>query len=50
MRPSATGSSPTVKTIGIVVVAALAANADGGPGETITATRCRTREAADWTF
>ena len=40
-RPSLTGSSPTVKTTGIVVVAALAANAAGGPPlATITAT-CR---------
>ena len=30
-RPSLTGSSPTTKTIGIVVVAALAANAEAGP-------------------
>ena len=30
-RPSLTGSSETMKTIGIVLVAALAANATGGP-------------------
>jgi putative Mg2+ transporter-C (MgtC) family protein len=39
-HPSLTGSSPTPKTIGIVVVAALAANAEAGPpGTAITATR-----------
>src|ERR1700738_5605593 len=45
-RPSFTGSSPTPKTSGIVVVAALAANAAGLlPGVAITATRRRTRSA-----
>ena len=38
-RPSLTGSSPTAKTIGIVVVAALAARAASElPGVAITAT------------
>ena len=45
-RPSLTGSSPTPKTIGIVVVAALAASAAAVlPGVAITATRRRTRSA-----
>jgi hypothetical protein len=30
-RPASTGSPPAVKTIGIVVVAALAADAETGP-------------------
>jgi len=46
-RPDLTGSSPTLKTIGIVEVAALAARAPGGlPGTAITATLRRTRSAA----
>ena len=46
-RPSLTGSSPTAKTMGIVVVAALAANAAGVPPiVAITATCRRTRSAA----
>jgi hypothetical protein len=46
-RPSLTGSSPTSKTIGIVVVAALAANAELLPSTAaITATRRRTNSAA----
>src|SRR5262245_8769915 len=45
-RPSLTGSSPTPKTIGIVVVAALAASAAALPaGVAITATRRRARSA-----
>src|SRR5215468_960647 len=44
-RPNLTGSSPPTKTIGIVVVAALAANAEV-PTVAITATRRRTRSAA----
>src|SRR6516164_6253193 len=40
-RPNPTGSPPTVKTMGIVVVAALTANTTGAPPpETITLT-CR---------
>ena len=43
-RPSLTGSSPTLKTMGIVVVAALAANAAAVPPiAAITATCRRTR-------
>ena len=46
-RPSLTGSSPTVKTIGIVVVAALAASAAAcRPVAAITATWRRTNSAA----
>ena len=46
-RPSLTGSSPTVNTIGMVVVAPFAASAGPGPPETaMTATRRRTRSAA----
>ena len=46
-RPTLTGSAPKLKTIGIVVVAALAASAAGVfPGVTMTATRRRTRSAA----
>src|SRR5215472_9231512 len=42
MRPSATGSSPTPNTIGIVAVAAFAASEAGVlPGVAITATRRR---------
>jgi hypothetical protein len=37
-RPDWTGSTPELKTIGIVSVAALAANAGGTPAATITAT------------
>src|SRR5689334_16178260 len=44
-RPILTGSSPLVKTIGIVDVAALAARAAGGPLATITATRRLTKSA-----
>jgi hypothetical protein len=45
-RPSLTGSSVTPKTIGIVAVAALTANAAGVlPGAAITATRRRTSSA-----
>jgi hypothetical protein len=40
IRPACTGSMPTLMTIGIVEVAALAANAGGVPPVTITAT-CR---------
>ena len=40
-RPRTTGSSPTTKTMGIVVVAAFAANTEGNPAVAITATgRC----------
>src|SRR5262245_7950864 len=47
-RPRSTGSPPVRKTIGMVVVAALAANvAAGVPGLTITATRRRTRSSAN---
>ncbi len=47
-RPSWTGSPPVRKTIGIVVVAALAASTDADvPGVTMTATRRRTRSAAN---
>src|SRR5262249_48860284 len=45
-RPSLNGSSTTKKTMGIVVVAALA-NAAAGPFATITATCRRTRSAAN---
>src|SRR5262245_16049789 len=45
-RPSLTGSSPEVKAMGIVVVAALAAEVAGSPGVAITATRRRTRSLA----
>src|SRR5262249_8001253 len=45
-RSSRTGSTPTRKRMGIVVVAALAANVGGGPAVTITATPLRTRSAA----
>jgi hypothetical protein len=46
-RPSLTGSWPTMKTIGVVAVAALAANAVAGPpAVAITATRRRTSSAA----
>src|SRR5262249_48021310 len=39
-RPSPTGSSPTIKTIGVGVVAALAARAAAAPpGDTMTAAR-----------
>jgi hypothetical protein len=47
-RPSLTGSSPTLKTIGIVEVAALAARApEELTGTAITVTRRRTRSAAN---
>src|SRR6516162_7848472 len=45
-RPNATGSVPTVKTIGMVLVAAFAASDARVPLATITATRRRTRSAA----
>ena len=46
-RPRLTGSSPTLKTMGIVVVAALAANGEGMPPvATITATWRRTNSPA----
>ena len=45
-KPSCTGSLPTKKTIGIVVVAAFAANEDGGPEATIAATGRRTKSTA----
>ena len=45
-RPSLTGFSLTMKTMGIVVVAALAAIAAGVPVAAITVTRRRTRSAA----
>jgi hypothetical protein len=46
-RPSAIGSSPSLKTIGMVVDAALAANAAEALGmATITATPLRARSAA----
>src|SRR6516225_4933534 len=44
-RPSLTGSSPALKTIGIVAVAALAASAATTPSAAITATRRRTKSA-----
>ena len=44
--PDATGSPPTVKTTGMVLVAALAASAAASPLAAITATRRRTRSAA----
>src|SRR5215831_21288575 len=44
-RPSLTGSWPTPKTIGIIVLAALAASAGALESATITATRRRTRSA-----
>ena len=46
-RPDSTGSLPIAKTIGIVVVAALAARAAGIGLATITATRRLTRSAAN---
>src|SRR2546430_3706474 len=47
-RPSWTGSKPRLKTIGIVVVAALAASAAAElPGVAMTATRRRTRSATN---
>ena len=46
-KPSATGSPPISKTIGIEVVAALAASAAGAPpGATMTSTRRLTSSAA----
>ena len=45
-RPSATGSPPPEKTIGIFVAAALAAIAVAPPVATITSTCRRTRSAA----
>jgi hypothetical protein len=47
-KPSRTGLPPNTRTIGIVEVAALAATAEEGPpAATITATRWRTRSAAN---
>jgi len=46
-RPDRTGSPPVVKTIGIVAVAALAAETAAKPGTTMTATRRRTNSAAN---
>src|SRR5262245_27869395 len=46
-RPRLTGSWDTMKRVGIVVVAALAANAAGGPPVEITATPRCTRSAAN---
>jgi hypothetical protein len=40
-RPSLTGSSPTTKTMGSVVVAALAANAEVGPPVAAITATCR---------
>ena len=45
-RPSLTGSAPVTKTIGIVLVAAFAANADGTSKAQITATLRFTNSAA----
>ena len=42
-----TGSSPILKTMGMVVVAALAANVAGEPNAAITATCRRTRSSAN---
>ena len=42
-----TGSNPTMKTIGMVVVAALAASAAGGPAATMSETRCLTNSSAN---
>ena len=44
-RPSRTGSSAITKTMGIVVVAALAASVDGTPAVAITAGRCSSTPA-----
>ena len=44
--PSATGSSPMEKTIGMVAVAALSARTPTGPVAKITAARSLTRSAA----
>ena len=46
-RPAATGSRPTMKTIGMVVVATLAASAAGGASATIRSTGRRTNSAAN---
>ena len=46
-RPSLTGSLPVAKTMGIVVVAALAARAEGVSIAAMTATRRRTSSAAN---
>jgi len=46
-RPRSTGSAPVAKTIGMVVVAALAATAAGGERATIASTRSDTRSAAN---
>ena len=45
--PAETGSAAVEKTIGIVVVAAFAASADGEPAAPITATCRRTSSAAN---
>jgi hypothetical protein len=45
-KPSRTGSSPVGKTMGIIVVAALAARVDGVPAVAITATPRRTKSVA----
>ena len=45
-RPAATGSSPTTNTIGMDVVATLAAFAAGGPEATMTSTARRTNSVA----
>ena len=44
--PALTGSSPTWKTMGIIVVADLAASVAAFPAVASTATRRRTRSAA----
>src|SRR6516165_6203881 len=46
-RPISTGSAPVAKTIGMVLVAALAATAAGGASATITATGSATSSAAN---
>jgi hypothetical protein len=45
-RPNCTGSTPMLKTIGMVAVAALAASVAGVPAVTIPAIRRSTRSAA----
>lgn len=45
-RPAATGSPETVKTMGIVLVACLAASVGGGDAVTMTSTFMRTSSAA----
>src|SRR5215468_8913720 len=46
-RPRSTGSAPVAKTMGMVVVAALAATAAGGERATIASTGSDTRSAAN---